>query len=128
MNITTIGYNALTENLPSGSLKNDSLLFLLNKIYFNLKKSVEDSESSLKEHVVLNIRYMEDNFPFFASRQRFDTVLTEQETNFYLHDWHYKNQLARFQSLSIGNLVKFGNQFEFEALSALALIKKNTSA
>jgi hypothetical protein len=124
MSITTLGYDALTKNLSAISLKDDSLLSSLNKIYINHGKQIENNNSRVKEETGINIRYMKDNFPFFAGRQPLDTALSQKEINFYLHDWHYKNQLASYESATMRNLVVTYNEFEVEALHALIIIHK----
>jgi hypothetical protein len=123
LTITTLGYEALTKNLSSIPLKNDSLLSLLNNLYINDTEFVKKTWQSLWQEITGNEDYMKDHFDFYSKLQPFDTLLSEREIDFYLHDWHYQNQLNNYNG-NANTLVQFATQFEKDALFTLFQIHK----
>ncbi len=114
LKINNNGFEKLMVNSDKIPEKYKHLVESLKKIYINDKNDLAESFKLGTADITQYLSYLKQNMDWY-SEFIYNINLTEDAINYYLNDSYYKNHLAQYFALSIGNYYADIYQFRIDA-------------
>jgi hypothetical protein len=110
--IVTNGFDNLKGNIDNVPEKYEVLLPAIKNIYVRLKTDIDVANNTIRNTVYKNV---DDSYTLDWSQEEIKGILTEAETDYYLHSKAYKDLVANYMNYR-RNIFALSNEYRVAAI------------